>query len=300
MTTEPSPFIDGRQFVWDSTSLGWFKSCPRKYYYSMIEGWQLRGTSQSVNIVFGLHYHRALETYDKRLAYGDDRDTALLEVIRQTMIETYTWTSDDTAKNRATLIRSIVWYCDQFRDDPAVTMILANGKPAVELSFKLDIGDGLILSGHLDRVVSYLGDYYVMDRKTTKSTISQHYFDKYKPDNQMTLYTIAGQMILNSPVKGVILDVAQCAVGFNAYGRGFTYRTGEQLDDWLTDLRYWSARAWDLANKPINAYPMNDTACDKFGGCAFRKVCGASPSVRSTILNSDYEKRKWNPLIPRT
>jgi len=297
-----SPFIDGKQFVWDSTSLGWFKACPRKYFYSMIAGWQTKGLEHSVNIIFGLHYHKALATFDKLLCEGLEREAAIEAVVLQTLTETYSWVSEDTAKNRQTLIRAIVWYFEQFKDDPAKTYILANGKPAVELSFKLDLGDGLILSGHLDRVVSYLDSYYVMDRKTTKSTPSQYYFDKYKPDNQMTLYTIAGQMILNSPIRGVILDVAQCAVGFNSFARGITYRTEEHLDEWMKDFRYWTSRAADLtaSSSNVETFPMNDTACDKYGGCNFRKVCAASPAVRDNVLHSDFERREWNPLIPRT
>jgi hypothetical protein len=61
----PSPFIEGTrlQFAWDSTSLGYLKECPRKYYYTMIEGW--RGRGESVHLRFGQEYHAALEHYDR-------------------------------------------------------------------------------------------------------------------------------------------------------------------------------------------------------------------------------------------
>src|SRR5205085_2132611 len=154
------------------------------------------------------------------------------------------WKSDHHAKNRETLIRSVIWYLDNFKDDPAATLILANGKPAVELSFRmeLDWGPGgkpaagldfppYILSGHLDRVVEFGGQRYVMDRKTTGSSPTPHYFDGFAPDNQMSLYTLAACVQFNTPVAGVIIDAAQIAVGFTRFQRGFTYRTESQLEE---------------------------------------------------------------------
>ena len=48
---------------------------------------------------------------------------------------------------------------------------------------------------------------------------------------------------------------------------------------------------------------MNDTACDKFGGCKFRSICSKSPQVREQFLRSDFvkleEKDQWNPLKSR-
>ena len=43
---------------------------------------------------------------------------------------------EDTIKTRFTLLRSVVWYLEQFENDPCETVILADGRPAVELSFR--------------------------------------------------------------------------------------------------------------------------------------------------------------------
>ena len=58
-------------------------------------------------------------------------------------------------------------------------------------------------------------------------------------------------------------------------------------------------------NEPglVGYWPMNDTACDKFGGCRFRGICSKSPSVRERFLSTDYVKLpkedRWNPLRSR-
>lgn len=306
-----SPFLPGTaiQFAWDSTSLGWLKECPRKYYYSMICGW--RAKAESVNLKFGGLYHKALENFDKYIAEGDSHDTALDKVLDETMQATWEgdapWTPDHQTKNRDTLIRSVIWYEDHFKEDPAKTVILANGKPAVELSFRMELDWGpqnapakpwpYILCGHLDRLVDFAGGTYVMDRKTTANTISSYYFDQFVPDNQMSLYTMAAKVIYQTPVRGVIIDAVQTAVGFSRFSRGFTYRTDAQIEEWLSDLHYWFKLAEQYAT--AGYWPMNDKSCHNFGGCVFRKVCSKSPEARETFLASDFHKVPWNPLEVR-
>lgn len=196
MSDAPSPFYEGTRLQrgWDSTSLGWLKHCSRHYQYKMIEGWSSRGSG--LHLFFGQVYHSAIETFDRVKAEGgnfdDCLDAAVAHVLSETWVNGAPWNSGDTSKNRDTLLRSIIWYYDQFRDDPAQTVVLANGRPAVELSFRFELdlvpagfSEPFLLSGHIDRLVTFAGDTYAMDHKTTKQTLSDHYFSQYNPDNQM-------------------------------------------------------------------------------------------------------------------
>jgi hypothetical protein len=117
----------------------------------------------------------------------------------------------------------------------------------------------------------------------------------------MTLYTLASKVILNSPIKGVIIEAIQLMVDSSRSVRGFTYRTPDQLEEWTADLHYWLSLSEQFAT--ANYWPMNDTSCDKFGGCRFRKICSKSPSVREQWLKADFvqlpENERWNPLRSR-
>lgn len=302
----PSPFFEGTKLQrgWDSTSLGWFKHCARHYQYKMIEGWSSRGSG--LHIFFGQIYHSAIEAFDHAKAqgasYDDCLDAAVAHALQSTWIDGRPWNSGDTAKNRDTLLRSIIWYYDQFRDDPAETVVLANGRPAVELSFRFELdfcpsgfSEPFLLSGHIDRLVTFAGDTYAMDHKTTKSTLSDHYFSQYNPDNQMSLYTLATQVIYESSVKGVIIDAAQIAVGFSRFQRGITYRTPEQLNEWLVTTKHYLLEAQRHAEE--NFWPMNDKGCFN---CEFRRICSADPRMRQTFLESDFDRSEpWNPLKAR-
>lgn len=317
----PSPFIEGTkiQYAWDATSLGMLKRCPQLYEYIMIQGWQPK--EDNVHLYFGIEYHQALQDYDILKSEGQSHEDALRSVVHELMIRIDNWESDHKLKNRRTLIRSVIWYLEHYKNDAAKTILLSDGTPAVELSFKFELDYGptvlfgededtgedkvvdqpYLLCGHLDRVVEFNGQRFVMDRKTTSITPGQYYFDQFSPENQMSLYTLAGGIVLDTPIRGVIVDAVQIAEGYTFPQRGFTYRTPDQLDEWMTDLAYWLNLAEYYAEN--NHWPKNDTACDKYGGCKFREICSKSPQVREKFLKSNFVQlpveARWNPLKPR-
>lgn len=303
----------GVQFVWDSTSLKLAEECPRKYKYTLIDGWQ--APDRSVHLDFGAWYATALEHYHKLRALGLSIDDATIEVVREALTSSWVfdadpetgallegtgspWESGHNLKTRETLIRTIVWYLDQFQDDSMSTVILADGKPAVELSFLIPISDDLFLSGHMDRLVEYSGDIFVTDNKTTGSTISARYFDGWNPDIQMSMYTFAGKMIYKMPISGVVIDAAQIAVGFTRFERGFTFRSTEQLDEWYDQVQYLIQETQAYTKEDY--FPMRTSACGNYGGCQFRDVCSRSPSVRDNFLRAKFiQGPTWDPAARR-
>lgn len=308
----PSPFIEGTyvQYAWDSTSLEYIKRCPRLYYYEMIAGWKAPG--ENIHLRFGIEYHQGLHDYELAKAAGADHEEAVKEAVKQLLIRIHEWdpephTQSEENKSRSNLVRTVIWYLDHYKDDPASTVILANGKPALEVSFRFnlehvaDFGNAkynYVLCGHLDRIVNFQDQTFVMDRKTTASTPGSYYFDQFDPHNQMTLYSLAGRIVLDSPLRGVIVDTAQVAVNFSRFVRSFTLRSEEQLDEWLHDLQYIFAAAETYAAEEY--WPMNDTSCDKYGGCRYRTICRLPKSVRRNFLESNFVKGKpWNPLEVR-
>lgn len=205
------------------------------------------------------------------------------------------WETDDSAKNRPNLIRSIIWYLDHFEDDNTKTIILADGSAAVEHSLIVPVDNDLLFTGHLDRLVDYAHNIYVQDQKTTKTTISQRYFEGYSPDTQMSIYTFMAKAALSIPVHGVMIDAAQIAVGFTRFERGFTFRSPTQLNEWYDNTMLDIERARAATRE--KHFPMNPTACGNYGGCMFRRACSRSPEVRSQFLKADYiQGSPMNPL----
>lgn len=139
---------------------------------------------------------------------------------------------------------------------------------------------------------------YVVDQKTTGSTLSNRWFDQWKLSGQMSGYTLAGKVAFDLPAVGVMIDAVQVAVGFSRYFRGFTYRTDEQLEEWHQETLHYIAearRAFQSSN-----FPRNTASCFNYGGCQFLEVCASSSDrVREQFLKADFEQDRWNPMEAR-
>jgi len=314
----PSPFSSTLplfQTVYDSTSLGWLKTCPRYYEYQMLH--QYSPIGKSVHLIFGQLYASGVEFYAKKRAEGLEHTRASIEMVRFVLSLAGersgdgTWlpwdppkdSKDANLKNRYTLIRSLVWNVEDRLGSPYSTLILSNGKPAVELSFNFHAfnieGEEISLAGHLDEVVEERGTSRIMikDDKTTKGPLNAQYFQQYSPNNQMSLYTIAGKVLLGRPVSGVLIRAAQIGVNFTRFATFPVARPSGVLEEWLEDAKFWIRQAHFFAR--AGYWPTNDTACNKYGGCPFVKVCSVSPSHRSAWLTQDFTKHEWNPLQSR-
>jgi hypothetical protein len=136
-----STSIPNLQIAWDSTSMGTLMECPRKYQYSIINGWQPR--EMSVHLTFGLLYHAALELYDRCKFNGQDHEESIRSAVRYALTETWNselkrgWISDHNIKNRLTLVRSIVWYLETFQDDPSPQYLSQMASPLSSYRFDL-------------------------------------------------------------------------------------------------------------------------------------------------------------------
>lgn len=288
----PSPysaFNPHLQLVWDSTSLTNFSRCHRAYQYRQLEGWTTQKTDPALS--FGLLFHKAIE-----LKF---RDSLSIEDLLGELMRLPDWTNlldDESLYSKLALARAVVWYFDHYSSDQ-LEVISVDGKPAVELSFifPLDLyspwGEQYFLSGHLDMVASYAGEVYVVDHKTTKSTLGSYYFDRYTPDIQMSLYTLAAQVIFHTPAKGVLINGVQTMATGTRFVRGFATRTDEQLQEFLGLVHGLIRRAEHLALR--SDWPMNQAACFN---CRYRPICSKSPCVRQTWLEGDFIKSFWNPL----
>lgn len=296
------------QTAWDNHSMNMLKECPRKYQLSILFGRVPR--IMNVHLVFGILYHEALELYDKLRAEGWEHRRALLATVKHVLIQT--WDKelgrpivlDDKNKNRWTLLRTVVWYLEKFQNDPLKTVIFANGKPAVELSFRFNTdyksrnGETFVLCGHMDKMAEMDGLRWILDRKTSKNSIDgDNFFEHYSPHNQMSTYDFAGQVVYDVQTTGIIVDAAQVMVNFSHFRRGFSQRTQSQRQEWYDNLGWWFESIDKFAHDGY--WPMNEASCGNYGGCPFRGICGRPPEDRAHWLEHLFQHRNWDPLVIR-
>lgn len=306
--TSFSSVLPGMQLAIDSTSLGEFKTCPRKYYYAILRGLQPRGGS--VHLKFGIWMHSARELYEHQKVAGKEHDEALDTVLDWALRETWNetlgrpWISGHDLKTRQTLIQSIVWYLDTLgRDDSFETVVLANGKPAIELSFQFDLGlrtkDGetISLCGHIDRIARLNDVPYILDIKTASANPDARWAKQFTPGNQFSIYTLAGRTAFGVQVRDLIVDGVQVGVGFSRFGRHLVPRDDETLAEWLEDAQVHIGHMEEAA--AAQHWPMNDKMCSMYGGCPYQELCSRKPSAREKWLGAEFETRTWDPLRVR-
>lgn len=281
------------QLGWDAYSLGTFLNCPRRYQYQILEGWVPKMTA--LDLEFGIRTHAALEHADIARAGGAD----LMEQLRIATAFALSQPEFDfptPQKNRFTLVRSVVWYLLNYANKMPKHLSALH----IEMPFRFDSGlsygdESFVLCGHLDGVVELLDGIYVLERKTTKSTLNEQYFGNFTPNHQVTIYYLAGLVVFQVPAKGVLLDAIQTVANFTAFDRRTIARTPGQLEEFTADLVHWLRFAVYYADQ--NHWPMNEASCRI---CPFNRVCSKDPSVRESFLQGDFLKRTWNPLIERT
>ena len=303
-TTENTSFKDGIQFAFDSTSIGLWKTCPRKYYYSIILGYEPR--IMAPPLAFGIAFHTVMETWEKLLSHQVDKHTAFTRVVRLAGLLGDRLPSGDNSRSKETLVRSVVWYLDNFWEDKAITVILPNGKPAVEMHFKLPFmnysGQEVFICGHIDRLAQWQGKVYVSDFKTSKYQLDNRFFSQFKPNTQLPLYLTACHIIAESiqdfpSAHGVIIDGIQLGVNFTRCARHVIEFSLEEINEYIIDLQYWIKQAMDACKE--NYFPQNSESCQKYSGCHFLEICSKSPARRQVYLDGSFVKRVWHPLQPR-
>ena len=173
----------------------------------------------------------------------------------------------------------------------------------MELSFRFETihfmmtGERVLLCGHLDRVVDFSGDNYIMDHKTSTSALDERFFAKFSPDNQFSGYIYAGQVIYAMPFKGMIVSGAQIGATFARFQRGIVMRHQSSLSEWYESLGIYFRQAEAYAT--ANFWPMNEKSCGNYGGCPFASVCAKPPETRELWLRAGFSRRVWDPLISR-
>ena len=268
-----------------------FKACPRKYLYEVLLA-NGKG-ADNPDLRFGSLIHQAKALFETNKARGATHDLALQGAFRFLLTETWDHArakpgfTEDPLKNRATLLRTFVWYADQYRDDACVTTQLPSGRPAVEISFEFnsgvatESGEQITFCGTIDRIVTFNGATLVADTKTS-SNARFLTAQNYTPDGQFSLYVAAASVCFGIEADGILLDGIEVGPNGTGFRREIVPRPRGVIEEWLRDARAHLRRLSEAFAR--NEWPQNDSACGMYGGCRFRGVCGAAPAERQDIL----------------
>ena len=282
-----SKFLDGRQQVWDASSLTAVQSCPKLYEMKTLIGWQHK--KSSIDPLWGSAIHAGMEILDRNRFEGNRKDVAVKEAIAH-IIKNFPQLqeSEDNKKNLETAVRAIVWRGDEFYDTELIRIAeLPDGKPALEVRFECPFpGTSYRISGRIDKVVWLDDQLYIVDTKTTKSGLGDWYFNNFAPAVQVYTYIWAMREVIGLPVQGFIIDAIQTGVNFTRFGRAPFNVSNSQIDEWLRDTTYTLNEVEKYHEK--DHWPRMFNSCGNYGGCTFRDICRNSPEHRQGFLDAEF------------
>lgn len=207
--------------------------------------------------------------------------------------------SPDRNKNRDTLLRTILHYCDT-TDDRVLPYKFPDDTYAVELPFSLDLplispdGTPYVLRGQIDGMVEFAGEVVPRERKTTKNTLGEYFFSRFEPDVQIDTYDLVTWAlysdVLDPKPHGVLLEATQVTPNFTKIDRQIINVSEERRAEWLEELQWWIKQAEGFAR--AKKWPMNKAACNSGLGCPMRSICAKSPSLRAGFLPGERFVKK--------
>lgn len=283
-----SKFVNDRQIVWDASSLDKADACLRLYDITVRQGWKPKGFQMITG--FGSAVHLGLQILDEHKFHGVDKEVATLDAITQ-VLDRYgegLAKSEKKERNVEAAMRAVVWYADEFYSNESYKVApTPAGDPACEIRFEVPFPHkDYRLSGRIDKIYENNGKLYITDFKTTTSNLSDYFFNRYYPSNQIAAYIWATRHMLELPVGGFVIDGIQTGVNYTRFKRRKYTISEDQIDEWV-------ASTCDLLDRVEKAYETgewhpNYTACGNYGGCSLQDYCSQRMSRRQLWLEEDF------------
>ena len=278
-------FSDGKQQIFDTSSLSTYCACPRKYQLSVLRRLEPINATNNAS-TFGNILHSLIETHLKSAPEGAESHNISPSARSAQITLSKHWPDirkmmEDKSRHRENLVRAYLWYIDHYADDPLIPVELADG-PALEVRFQVDLL-GFQFSGRLDGLVrDKEGTLWVKDIKTTTQTLGPWYFNYYKPSLQMLLYVGILQRA-GIPVRGIIVDAIQILESGIRFARDYLMFHQSQLKEGIEVAQDAMTRA-----RADERFLPNFEACGMYGGCSFRPICASPLYLRDEMLALNY------------
>lgn len=289
----------------DSHSIRTLKTCPRKYFYEIVLGFN--SPEKAVVFAWGSAYHKFREVLERSYGIGPeapptfDANKAMDAMVTATNTGLKYWRKSGidqepgTRFGFMTAARLVMSFKRAFQH---WTFEKQQGQievVAVEQAFNVQLRDGSRTSGRFDQLVRWNAALWDRDFKTTTKD-SAFYARQLEPNDQFTRYTLAGGYLSGEQVQGVIAELLFNNNPTKKETKGpdiitlTTSRTQSQLDTF--------EREQGVINRTLEVYretdtwPMHENACPF---CPFHSVCTrTSESAMEAQLEQHFVIRPWD------
>lgn len=297
--------------VLDSSKLTTYISCPRKFFYSYILGWQ-KATPKH-DLIFGTSWHiaREFQLINKNRKVEEAYNLFLTDYRKSFPPETDEIFLPKTPKAAKIALHLIA---KQYPLDFVENRLLYT-----EISGSVPINsNGRLLYFRLDSVFESLktGEIFSLDHKTTKKFSSQWENNFYLSLQNGTYSHCLYSMYDENLVKGLLF----CGTCFEFLKRGSKFRpaghhisfkrvpawkTTDQMSSWLwnvnqivDELEFDMERLYNCNERDLtmDAFRLNPNACSNYWGCEFHDYClaWANPIQKSHEPPLGFIEKHWD------
>lgn len=288
----------------DSSMLSYFKSCPRKFFYSYML--HLKPNTESHHLLAGHAFASGLEAA-RNAFYGEGKpvDEAIVIGAVALIQDWGDFQTPDGKKKQLDVMLGA--YMDYFIEYPMdrdhlQPLYYADNRPAIEFTFAIPLpvnhpetGQPLLYVGRCDMVGVHqsTGFNYAVDEKTAEQ-LGPWWVQQWDLRSQFTGYTWACNEH-GIPVKGAVVRGIGIMAAEYKYAEVISTRPKWMIDEWYTQMiRDLERLKLMWADGHFDA-DFGD-ACAAYGGCPFRGACTTTPQNREVVLDMDFTPRKWNPV----
>lgn len=300
--------------ITDSSKLKAYMSCPRKYFYRYILGWDM--DTPNLHLIYGSAWHAGMEVLMKEGLTPETGSKAFEEFIK-VYEEYYTeldW-ENNKSKTPGNAMKAYASYISKYRLEDTFKVHFTE----VFGSVMIDPDDSTRkLSFKIDAIVEDTRGLYIMEHKTTGNK-SEAYMTNFSTDIQPAVYyhalkSMIAKLDIRKPVFGVVINASylgprrkdsDCMI--EHFRVPVTYRP-EMMQLFCEEILYYMDEIqWNFGkleessdnDSTMIAFPRRPTACAEFNTiCPYHIYC----SVWNNPLQSCHEvpigfiRNFWNPL----
>ena len=305
--------FDKKVITADNHVLETYRTCEEKYRLGLHEHW--RPVAGAAPLAFGIAMHAGRAKFKQYMMTDVEKKVAVEEAVihglkvwdSEMPAEMKTEVMVDDKRGRKNFERLLRGYLEKY-GGPEFWPV------QVEVPGKQFLGttpEGWIFNYvyTIDEIVKHRDRLYPLEFKTNGEMWPPNdvWFSQFHTKASITGYIWACEKHFGYDIGGAIIHAmwvhAEPKAGYKSkytlpdyFKMDYTYRDDKQIEEWKQTTLLTGD---DIVRSMREGRWRKDLgySCNLFGGCAFKKVCGATPGVRPALLEMDFEKHEWDPWM---
>lgn len=285
----------------DSSKMQEYMTCPRKYFYRYVLGWDIY--SKSIHLVFGEAWHRAMEVLMQQ-GYTGSAVKEGMERFTEYFRRYYEPYEDEiyAPKNVEYAYQGLLAYIERYIDDDfEVLHTEVHGTIPIDTT-------GRMLVGRIDSICKDKNGYFSLEHKTG-SRLSAVWTEQWTMKVQIGTYLHALYLMYpEKDVYGILVNGVFFLKTMFKFERVPVRKLKNSMQVWLTMVNhYYNSIESDMElmrneekedKVSMESFPMNTESCMNYmRPCKYIDFCKHwnNPLQRCDECPAGFEQIWWNP-----